>query len=257
MKSFGKIFVPATILFCSLLLTHCEDEYESAVVTAQVAKTLAPESNTATVILGRTKFYNVFLQQPSDTSFVNPFPFTVQPISGALVKINDIGLPEKIDGVYFKPALDLQYLQRYNLYIATEKETINGSCVLPDSFSIVYPIAGDTIIFFDVRADWTTSDSAEHYIIGVQPIDSLNGAKGWTKDFPPESTYCVIPQEAFMDTLGDLKVGEYSINLMSFNGAWKKGSLDLFLSGGNLNGAPGLFGAAVYARTVVVNIRGM
>jgi len=43
--------------------------------------------------------------------------------------------------------------------------------------------------------------------------------------------------------------------MMSFNGAWKKGSLDLILSGGNLNGAPGIYGAAVYARSVLVNIK--
>ena len=244
------------LLIGSLLLFGC-DEYESAVATAQVTKTLGPESNTATVIFGRTKFYNVFLEQPSDTSFGSVFPFTVQPITGALVKINDISLPEKIDGVYFKPALDLQYMQRYNLYIATEKETITGSCVLPDSFSIIYPNSNDTLIFYDVTATWTSSDSAEHYIIGVQPVDSSNKARGWTKDFSPDSTSCIIPQSAFLDTIGDLQTGKYLINLMSFNGAWKKGSLNLFLSGGNLYGAPGLFGAAVYAKSVVVNIRGM
>jgi hypothetical protein len=240
----------------SLLLIGC-DENKSAMVTAQLAKTLFPESNNATVIAGRTAISNFFIDQPGDTSFAHTFPVYVEPITGASVKINDISLSEKVDGIYFNSALDLQYMQRYNLYITTEKETITGSCVLPDSFSIAFPNPNDTIIFFDALVDWTTSDSAERYIIEVKPVDPSNKSPGWTKDFPSETTSCVIPQAAFMDTLGDLQAGEYSINLMSFNGAWKKGSLKLFLSGGNLNGAPGLFGAAVYAKSVVINIRGM
>lgn len=88
-------------------------------------------------------------------------------------------------------------------------------------------------------------------------MDTANKKSGWTKDFPAETTACLIPQEVFMDTLGNFYPGQYMISMMSFNGAWKKGSLKLFLSGGNLNGAPGLFGAAVYAKSVVVNIRGM
>lgn len=243
-------------LFGSLLLIGCNTN-KSAVVTAQLAKTLSPESNNATVIAGRTAISNFFIDQPSDTSFAHTFPVYVEPITGASVKINDISLSEKVDGVYFKSALDLQYMQRYDLYIATEKETITGSCILPDSFSIRLPVAGDSVLFFDARVVWSRSDSAEHYIIGVSPMDTANKKSGWTKDFPAETTACLIPQEVFMDTLGNFYPGQYMISMMSFNGAWKKGSLKLFLSGGNLNGAPGLFGAAVYAKSVVVNIRGM
>lgn len=187
--------------------------------------------------------------------FGNDFPFGVQPINDALVKINEINLPEKIDGVYFKSALDLQFCQRYNLYIATEKETITGSCVLPDSFSIIRPTHGDTLIFIEVRVSWSQSDSAEYYIIGVKPADTTSKAQGWEKNFPADSTSCVIPQTAFMDTLGDFYPGEYTFTLMAINGAWKKGSLDLFLSGGNLQGAVGLFGAAVYAKPVVTYVK--
>uniref|UniRef100_A0A7C6EDG4 DUF4249 family protein n=1 Tax=candidate division WOR-3 bacterium TaxID=2052148 RepID=A0A7C6EDG4_UNCW3 len=239
------------ILFWTVWLMQCEKEIESIVVTAQVTKTLAPESNTATVILGRTKFHNVFLEQPSDTSFTNIFPVTVQPITGAAVKINEISLREKIDGVYFKPALDLQYMQRYDLHITTDKETITGNCVLPDSFSIIYPNAGDTLIFFSARVVWSKSDSAEHYIIGVQPVDTLNKAQGWNKDFSADSISCVIPQEAFIDTMGNFYPGEYSISLMAINGAWKLSEV----GGGNLTGAQGIFGAAVYAQPIVVNIK--
>lgn len=256
MRVIKKIFIPI-LVFGSLWLIQCKEELGSAVVTAQVAKTLSPESNTATVIAGRTAIYNLFIAQPSDTSFGNIFPVSVKPITGASVKINDISLPEKVDGVYFKPAFDLQYMQRYDLYITTDTEIITGSCLLPDSFSITMPVAGDSVVFFDARVVWTRSDSTEHYILDVSPVDPANKARGWTKDFPVDSTSCLIPEQTFMDTTGNFFPGEYMISIMSFNGAWKKGSLDLFLSGGNLNGAPGLFGAAVYAKTVVVNIRGI
>jgi hypothetical protein len=243
-------------LIGSLLLIGCNAD-KSTMITAQVAKNLSPESNTATVIAGRTAISNFFIDQPSDTSSNHIFPAWVEPVTGASVKINDISLAEKVEGVYFQSGFDLQYVQRYNLYITTEKETINGSCVLPDSFSIAFPNMEDTILFYDAMVDWTTSDSAEHYIIEVEPVDQSNKAMGWTKDFPPETTSCIIPQATFMDTVGDLQVGKYSINLSSFNGAWKKGSWKFFPSGGNLSGAPGLFGGAVYAKSIVVYIKGM
>ena len=68
MRVIKKIFIPI-LVFGSLWLIQCKEELGSAVVTAQVAKTLAPESNTATVIAGRTAIYNLFIAQPSDTSF--------------------------------------------------------------------------------------------------------------------------------------------------------------------------------------------
>jgi len=198
-----NVSISATILFCGLWLIHCEEEIKTTIVTAQVAKTLAPESNTATVVIGRTTLLNVFIEQPSDTSFANIFPVNVEPITGALVKINETVLSEMIDGVYFKPALDLQYMQRYDLHITTDNETITGSCVLPDSFSILMPVSGDSVIFFDARVVWTKSDSAEYYIVSLTPMDTANKSQGWTKDFPAETTACLIPQQAFRDTAGN------------------------------------------------------
>lgn len=257
-KSNSKFLISVSIsiiIFCALCFIKCEEEIHTTIVTAQVAKTLAPESNTASVIIGRTTLLNVFIDQPGDTSFTNIFPVNVEPITGALVKINDVTISEKIDGVYFKPSLDLQFMQRYNLHIVTDNESITGSCVLPDSFSIRAPSSGDSVLFYDARVVWSKSDSAEYYIVGLTPLDTANKTQGWSKAFPAETTACLIPQQAFIDTAGNFYPGEYMISMMSFNGAWKKGNLDLILSGGNLNGAPGIYGAAVYTRSVLVNIK--
>lgn len=250
-----KRILVLAILFYWVWLVCCEKGIESTIVTAQVVKTLVLENNTATVILGKTRLGNVFLPQPNDTNFINIFPINVSPITNASVKINDTELTEKVSGVYFKPAIDLQHQQRYNLCIVTEKETIAGSCVLPDSFAITHPSTNDTLLFFFARVVWTKSDSAEHYIISVKPVDATNQAKGWDKNLIADSTSYVIPQETFMDTAGNFYPGEYLISLVAINGAWKKGSLDLFLNGGNLSGALGIFGAAVYAQPVIVNIK--
>lgn len=254
MKRIARFLILLTLL-SGICFWQCQEQLKTTIVTAQVVKTLYPESNTATAIVGRTNAYNLFIEQPNDTNFDNVFPLTVQPITDALVKINNLTLPEKIRGVYFKPAFDLVYLQRYDLTIVTEDETITGSSVLPDSFSIILPNSGDTLIFYGARIVWNKSDSAEHYIISVTPVDTANKAQGWEKDFPAETTACLIPQPAFMDSAGKFYPGEYTITIMAFNGAWKKGSLDLFLSGGNLKGALGIYGAAVYAKPVVFYVK--
>lgn len=252
----GKFLILSTILIGTLFSIGCEKEYEYLVITAQVAKTLDPESNTATLYIGRTIITNLFLEEPdpNDTLFADdPFPVTVEPISGALVKVNETVLSEKTKGVYFEAALDLEYMKKYDLYIEVDDEIITGTCVLPDSFSIITPVYGDTVSNDSTRVVWSKSDSAEHYIVGVQPVDTLNQAQGWCNCL--EDTFSTVPRAAFEDSLGFFCPGEYSISLMAFNGAWKKGALDLFLSGGNLDGASGIYGAAVYSSILVVNVR--
>lgn len=250
-----SVSITTTILFYGLWLIRCEKEIKTTVVTAQVAKTLAPASNSATVIIGQTTLYNVFIDQPSDTSLTNVFPVYVEPVTKASVKINEIKLSEKVNGVYFHPTFDLQYLQKYDLYIATDQETITSSCVLPDSFSILLPFPEDSVLYSDARVVWSKSDSAEYYIVSLTPMDTANKSQGWSKDFPAETTACLIPQDAFMDTLGNFYPGQYMISMMSFSGAWKKRGLDFIFSGGNLNGAIGIYGAAVYAKPVLVYIK--
>ena len=252
----SRISIVTIIVFLVIFLISCgKEKYESIVVTAQVAQTLEPESNTATVLIGKTTIENIFLEPDlTDTTFSDDvFPITVEPISGAFVKINALTLSEKADGVYFKAALDLEYMKKYDLYIETEDVTINGTCFLPDSFSIITPHNADTLLFNNITVVWSKSDSAEHYIVGVQPVDTLNEAEGWSDCF--EDTSCIVPEGAFEDTLGNFCSGVYSISLMAFNGAWKKGALDLFFSGGNLSGAKGIYGAAVYPPVLVINVK--
>jgi len=251
--------VAAGLLVALWAGTGCDEaSLSQPVVTAQVIKTLGPESNTASVLLGTATVANIFRDDwmetpdPGDTTFWDyVFPARVTPIGGADVRLNNTGLAERVSGVYFEAALSLEYLHRYELAIATpDGRTITAHGFLPDSFSVVEPPYGDSGGFADLRVSWTRSDSAETYIVGVTPLDSGSTAVGWANSL--RDTTCIVPAAAFADSLGAFQPGEYGVGVTAVNGGWNKSGLDLFLSGGNVSGALGTFGCAVYARPVPV-----
>ena len=252
-------------LFLALFVgTGCdESQFSTVIVTAQVAKTLNPESNTVSVLVGTATIQNIFHNDwmkspdPGDTSFwSNPFPASIDPMAGADVRLNNDPVGQKVSGVYLGAALDLHYLARYDLSIVTPAgKTITAHGFLPDSFSIVGPRDGDSLrIGTDtLRAVWTRSDSAETYIVGINPADTSSPALGWSDGMT--DTTCIVPDAAFRDSFGVAVPGEYVFSIMAVNGGWNKSGLDLFLSGGNVDGASGTFGCAVYPRPVSILTR--
>jgi len=240
-----------------------ETQFSTVIVTAQVAKTLNPESNTASVLIGTATIANILRDDwmetpdPGDTSFwANPFPASIDPMAGADVQLNGDPVGQKVSGVYFKAALDLQYLARYDLSIVTpEGKTITAHGFLPDSFSIIGPRDGDSLVIGTdtLRAVWTKSDSAETYLVGISPADTSSPAVGWSDGMT--DTTCIVPDAAFRDSLGVAVPGEYIFSITAVNGGWNKSGFDLFLAGGNVNGASGTFGCAVYPRPVSVLAR--
>jgi hypothetical protein len=259
----SAVFVTVLAL-SAFLLPGCDlSEYSTIIVTAQVAKTLDPQSNTASILIGKATVENIFRDDwmmtpdPGDTGFwSNPFPAKVEPIGDCDVTINGATVGQKLPGAYFQAALGLQYMQRYDLSITTpDARTITAHGFLPDSFSIILPrdldsfaIGGDTL-----RAAWSKSDSAETYLVGITPADSGSPALGWSDAMT--DTACIIPHEAFEDSIGVEVPGEYIFSITAVNGGWNKSGLDLFLSGGNLSGASGTFGCAVYPKPVRVIAR--
>ncbi len=243
-----------------LVLCSCGDEFTTTIVTAQVARTLAPASNTASVLAGTTTFQNIFADDwmatpdPGDSTFwSDPFPVKVTPIAGADVRVNSTTVGERVAGAYFRAALDLEFLARYDLAITTaEGREITGSAFLPDSFAIVVPAPGDSFGPGTVNATWTHSDSCETFIVGVTPADTASPAQGWADS--RVDTFCVIPAESFQDTLGNFVPGDYVFSVTAVNGGWNKPALDLLLSGGNLAGALGTFGCAVLPAPVVFRV---
>lgn len=235
-----------------------ETSFSQVIVTAQVAKTLGPESNTASVLLGRATVVNIFRDDwmetpdPGDTTFWDyVFPARITPLGGADVQMNSDPVSERLAGVYFDAALPLVYLQRYDLSIdLPDGRSVTAHGWLPDSFTMFAPATGDSAGFVDLTVSWTRSDSAETYIVGVSPADSGSTAAGWTNSL--RDTTCVVPAAAFADSLGVFQPGEYVVGVTAVNGGWNKSGLDLFLSGGNVSGALGTFGCAVYARPALV-----
>lgn len=184
-----KLTLTAAALLSAVALIGCDrTKFSTVIVTAQVARTLNPESNTASVLAGTATIQNIVHDDwmkspdPGDTSFwANPFPASIEPMAGADVRLNSDPVGQKVSGVYFKAALDLHYLERYNLSIVTpDGKTITAHGFLPDSFSIIGPLGGDSVrIGTDtLRAVWTKSDSAKTYLVGVSPADTSSPAAG-------------------------------------------------------------------------------
>ncbi len=252
-----KRVIPFVIALALGLGLSCDEEsFSVIIVSGQVTKTLNPESNTASVLLGKATFANLFLDtpDPGDSTFWqdDPFPATVTPIGGADVQINSGVVGQKIPGVYFEAAMNLEHLARYELEIETpDGELLTAHGCLPDSFSVVAPSESDTLNPDSVVAVWTHSDSAEVFLVGITPADST--AQGWA-DATTDTTIAV-PVSAFQDTLGTLVPGEYTVVVTAVNGGWHKSGLDLFLSGGNVSGdGIGTFGCAVYPKPVVFRV---
>lgn len=259
MKRFALILLPAAFLLLPFLAGCDASEWSTTIVTAQVVKTLGLESNTASVLIGKATVANLFNYEwmetpdPGDSNFINYiFPARIEPIGGATCAVNGTSVGQTLPGIYFRAALDLQYMQRYDLNITLPSGgTVTAHGFLPDSFSILAPRQLDTVgEGATLTATWTRADSAETYIVGISPADSTSPAVGWTDG--RADTSCVIPASAFEDSLGNYVPGVYTFGVTAVNGGWNKSALDLFLSGGNLEGAKGTFGCAVYPLPVVV-----
>jgi hypothetical protein len=194
---------------------------------------------------------------PGDTSLLNSalFPVQIDPITGATCAVNADTVSERVPGIYFRAAMGLQYMQRYDLAISMpDGGTVTAHGFLPDSFTITAPLTGDSVVTGGtLTATWTRSDSAQNYLIGIQPTDTLSQARGWSDS--RADTTCEIPATAFQDTLGNYVPGEYQFGITAVNGGWNGSATDLYLNGGNLDGAKGVYGCAVYARPVLVYAR--
>ncbi|MBM3315831.1 hypothetical protein FJY71_08365 [candidate division WOR-3 bacterium] len=245
-----------------LSLTCGEWNYSTLVLTAQVAKTLDPESNTATILLAKTTIANLFhddwmeTPDPGDSVFSpDVFPVKVTPVSGATVTLNSTTVPANpVPGVYFLAAADLEHLARYDLDIVTQDgKHVTARGFLPDSFSILAPQPGDSFGPGPVSAVWTRADSAQTYVVGITPADTASTAQGWADS--RTDTSCAIPASAFQDSLGTFIPGDYVFSVSAVNGGWNKSGLDLFLSGGNVSGALGVFGCAVHPKPVLIRVR--
>lgn len=240
-----------------VLILSC-DTWTKIIVTAQVSKTLAPETSTASVLIGRATVQNIFdddwmnTPDPGDSSF-GVFPAKIEPLGGCEVKVNSDVIGERVAGVYFRAAMDLEYCVRYDLDITTaDGKRITAHGFLPDSFSIVSPRPGDSLGPGTVDAVWTHSDSCQTFLVGITPADSASTAVGWSDS--RKDTFCTIPAAAFQDSLGNFVPGNYVLSVTAVNGGWKKSGWDLLLSGGNLSGALGTFGCALLARPVAFRV---
>jgi hypothetical protein len=248
----------AALALVALAGLGCDEGWETLLVTAQVTRTLGVPSNTASVLIGKVNIVNVFRDDwletpdPGDTTFWahDPLPARVTPVGGAMVYVSNRKVDQRLPGIYFQAALDLQFKQPYDLSIETaDGKLITGRAWLPDSFAITGPAPGATLHPDSVRLTWTRSDSARTYLVDVSPTDTLSPAAGWADS--RTDTTCLVPRAAFADTLGNPAPGQFYVTVTAINGGWKKSALDLVLAGGNLSGAVGTFGCATLPPPVI------
>ena len=253
-----------TAVLVSLLFVGpgCEEGWETLMVTAQITRTLGMPSGTASVLIGKVNVVNVLnddwleTPDPGDTTFWanDPLPARVTPVGNATVYVGNRAVGQRLPGVYFQAALDLEFKHRYDLSVETpDGKKVTGQAWLPDSFALTGPEPGTTLHPDSVRVTWSRSDSARTYIVGVAPTDSLSPAQGWADGLT--DTTCLVPRAAFEDTLGVLSPGGFYVTVTAINGVWKKSALDLVLTGGNLSGAAGTFGCATLAPPVLFSVQ--
>jgi hypothetical protein len=254
-----SLFLPACCLW--LLVAGCEFVTEKYVVSGQVSRIPEANLNTATVVVGKVRLSlpdPMATPDPWDTSFsASDVPVWLTPTSGAQTTVNALALPERVPGIYFTIPDSLEYLHAYDLRITVNDPVLPGPiaahAVLPDSFSIVQPLSGDSVSQDSVRVCWSRSDSAQLYTIQVTPTDTASPATGFLLSL--SDTFVLVEPTAFQDSLtNQFLAGEYQILVWAINGGWKRGT-DLLLNGGNVSNAVGLFGAATYARTRTVSVR--
>lgn len=250
----------ALLCTCLLALLSCGPiTGESQVVTAQVSRMLEPNLTTATVLIGKASLSlpdPLATPDPWDTTFsADMFPLWLTPTHGATVTLNGEAVPERINGVYFDLPDNLSYLQSCDLRIVLPTDTtapITAHAVLPDSFSIVNPVEGESLGFDSLRVVWTHSDSCRVFTVQVAPDDTASHANGFIQSL--SETTLVVPRTAFADSAtGDILPGDYHVTVWALNGGWKRG-LDLIRNAGNVHGAIGLYGCATYARPVRIRV---
>ena len=254
-------FLSLALLVALVLVPACDElSWKTLVVTAQVAKTLDPESNTASILVGEATVENILhddwmeTPDPGDTTYWDdPFPAKLTPVRDADVRLNGDPVGEKVPGVYFAASLDLEHGRRYDLGIElADGRKVTAAGVLPGRFGVLAPEPGGVLDAKSVRATWTRSDSAERYVVGVTPADSASPAQGWV-DATADTTL-MVPAAAFRDSLGNPAPGDFVFSVSAVSGGWNKSGLDLFLAGGNVAGAAGVFGCAVHPAPVLFRV---
>lgn len=248
------------LLFIVLGMLSCGVDTETPVVTAQISRSLIPEFCGATVLLGKARVSLPDVApnpDPWDTSFSPAdFPVWLTPLSGATIVVNSETIASRVSGIYFSELRQLGFMQRCDLRIRLNDpqhpDEITGSALLPDSFSILRPLANAFYGYDTLRVVWSRSDSAQRYFLEVVSEDTLNRARGCL--LMVNDTTALVPKTAFEDSVnGNFAGGYYSVSVWAVNGGWKRTS-DVLLNGGNIQNAVGLFGAAVYPPAVRIRV---
>jgi hypothetical protein len=247
---------------CGLLLLAdftCNSLNTIYVVTGEVSRLGSLGLATGEVILGQAQLGNPSFPvtpTPGDTSFLaSQVPSWLAPVSGASVTIGTTTLTERVPGVYFSTLSSLPLLQTCNLSINVNgvAPVISGQVVVPDSFTITQPPLAETLHRAAVMVTWTRSESAQRYTVSVAPVNPTLQANGFSKTVT--DTFCEVTARTFAAKADSQQTlsGPYLITVMAINGGWSQ-SLGSLLTGGLVQNALGVFGAATVAIPWLINV---
>lgn len=140
--------------------------------------------------------------------------------SEAVISINGITIPNVGGSVYFDTLFGPLGTGIINVVFQSDADSYFDTLVvnLPDSFRVTNVIPPEMSISTNVFVDWTGSDGATGYILGVSTLESPgDGTVPLSILLEGDARYYTIPHETFEDDFGDEVLGTYYIYLIAYN----------------------------------------
>jgi len=145
------------------------------VVIAQIMKVEeAQAANSAIAVVGKATLEPSEISIPDistigDSVTLDDLPVTIEPVSGALVEIDNDTLNEiNPTGTYAKTGFHIEYESTWHVSVTIEDKQIENSITLPGKFEILVPDTDTTIHEGDtLHVEWTRSTGAEEYFVEI------------------------------------------------------------------------------------------
>ncbi len=142
------------------------------------------------------------------------------PFSEAVIKVDDIVIPNVGGGIYFDTLFGPLNTGIVYITFESDEDFYSDTLILnlPDSFRVLNVIPPEMSISQDVFIDWSGSDGATGYILGVTTLESPeDGTVPFSVLLDGDVRFYTIPAETFEDEIGDEILGTYYIYLIAYN----------------------------------------
>ncbi len=140
--------------------------------------------------------------------------------SEATIKVDGIIIPNRGGSIYFDTLFASLNTGLVTITFESEADNYLDSLILdlPDSFRVTTVFPSEMAIASDVFVEWSASDGATAYILGVSTLDSPgDGSVPFKILLGGTARSYTIPAQTFEDGIGEEIFGTYYIYLIAFN----------------------------------------